>query len=94
MSTFYGCSALLTLSMILALWRLFRGPTILDRILAFDALSICVIGLIILFTYQQQTPYFLDLLLIFCLLGFASTIAFMDFLLKKTPQEIKHDVDE
>jgi len=85
------CITILFGAMCCALFRLFRGPTILDRVLAFDALSICIVGMIVLFSDLNRTSYFLDILLIFCLLGFASTIAFMDFLLKKKRSEIKRD---
>jgi multicomponent K+:H+ antiporter subunit F len=41
-------STLLTVAILLGLWRLARGPTVIDRILAFDLITTCVVGMIVL----------------------------------------------
>jgi multisubunit Na+/H+ antiporter MnhF subunit len=75
----YNMSALLlTLSLIAGLYRLIRGPGLLDRILAFDLIALCVIALTVVFSLMNKTYHFLEITLIFCLLGFTTTIAFMD----------------
>ena len=83
------CYTGLTLALLLGLYRLYIGPTTLDRILSYDIVCICVVGMVILFSIQDHTIYFLEILLIFCLLGFCSTIAFMDYLFENRSEEEK-----
>lgn len=77
----------LALSFLCGFYRLWRGPSTLDRVLAFDTISIVIIGVVVLYSIQQHSVYFLEMLLLFCLLGFTSTIAFLDYLLPKTKEE-------
>ncbi|MCX8157910.1 MAG: monovalent cation/H+ antiporter complex subunit F [Verrucomicrobiae bacterium] len=68
---------LLFVAILLGLYRLARGPTVLDRVLAFDLITTCAVGMIILLSIQWQTPLFLELILVFALLGFLTTVAFV-----------------
>jgi multisubunit Na+/H+ antiporter MnhF subunit len=72
--------AVLVISVLLALYRLARGPTLLDRILAFDLIAICSIGMIVVLSMKWRTPLFMELILIFALLGFFGTVAFVFYL--------------
>ena len=72
---------LLAAAVSLGFFRLIRGPTPLDRILAFDTLCIAIVGVIVTLSIQRVSFYYLEALLIFCLLGFTSTVAFLDYLL-------------
>jgi multisubunit Na+/H+ antiporter MnhF subunit len=77
----------LTLAILLGLVRLARGPTVLDRVLAFDLIATCAVGMILLLSIQWDTSLYLELILIFSLLGFLTTVAFV-FYLNKTIQPI------
>lgn len=72
--------ALLFLAILLGLYRLARGPTVLDRVLAFDLITTCAVGMIVLLSIRWQTPLFLELILVFALLGFLTTVAFVSHL--------------
>ncbi|MCL4789870.1 MAG: hypothetical protein KJ070_24340 [Verrucomicrobia bacterium] len=67
----------LTLAIVLSLFRLARGPTVLDRILAFDLIATSAVGMVVLLSILWRTPVYLELILIFSLLGFVSTVAFV-----------------
>jgi multicomponent Na+:H+ antiporter subunit F len=73
---------LLTISILLGLIRLARGPTVIDRVLAFDLIATCAVGMIVLLSIQWNTPMYLELVLIFSLLGFLTTVAFVFYLHK------------
>jgi len=73
----------LSLALLIGLYRLLTAPSVLDRLLAFESLSIAIVGMIILFAVQENTLYFLEMILIFCLLGFTSTVAFMDYMFRR-----------
>jgi multicomponent Na+:H+ antiporter subunit F len=74
------CGLLLTAAILCCLVRMVKGPTVLDRILSFDAITICVVGLMVVLSVQWSTPYFLELILIFSLLGFLGSVAFILYL--------------
>jgi multicomponent Na+:H+ antiporter subunit F len=71
---------LLNLGIVLALIRMARGPTILDRILAFDLITTCAVGIIALLSMQWQSTDYIELILIYSLLGFSGATAFVFYL--------------
>ena len=68
--------------MLLNLWRLLRGPSLMDRVLAVDTMVINIIALIILFGIQQRTTIFFEAALLFAMFGFISTVAYCRFVLR------------
>ena len=72
----------LSLAVLLNLWRLFRGPSLMDRVLAVDTMVINTIALIILFGIQQRTTIFFEAALLFAMFGFISTVAYCRFILR------------
>ncbi|NLF53531.1 MAG: K+/H+ antiporter subunit F [Thauera phenolivorans] len=77
----FGFSAV-SLAVLLNLWRLVRGPTVMDRVLAVDTMVINTIALIILFGIQQRTTVFFETALLFAMFGFISTVAYCRFVLR------------
>ena len=75
----------LTLAVLLGLARLVKGPTVLDRILSFDLIATSIVGMIVLLSVLWRTPLYLELVLIFSLLGFVGTVAFVFHLHKTLP---------
>ena len=71
---------LLVVSALAGVWRMARGPTIVDRLLAFDAVVLCAVGLTALLSDYWNTPHFLELILIVSSLGFFGTVAFAAYL--------------
>ena len=61
-------------------YRLAKGPTVVDRILAFDAVVTCSVGLVVLLSRIWETPLYLELILIISSLGFFSTVALVHYL--------------
>ena len=70
------------IAVLLNLYRLLRGPTRGDRILALDTMVINAIALIILFgIYETSTTYF-EAALLLAMVGFVGTVAYCKFLLR------------
>ncbi len=78
---------LLTLGIVLALIRMARGPTVLDRILAFDLITTCAVGIIALLSMQWQSTDYIELILIYSLLGFSGATAFVFYLQRTDDQD-------
>ncbi len=74
--------AAIGLALLMNLWRLFRGPTMTDRVLAVDTMVINVIALIILYGIDQSTTIYFEAALLFAMFGFVSTVAYCKFLLR------------
>ncbi|CAK02613.1 K+/H+ antiporter subunit F [Bartonella tribocorum] len=72
----------LSLSMILALFRLIRGPRAQDRIVGLDALYIITILLFLTFDIRSGTTIYFVAALIIGLLGPVSSIALAKFLMR------------
>ncbi len=72
--------ALLTLGMLLCVWRMMRGPHLADRVLAGDTLAFHVVGLVIVLGMWLQTTVFFDAALVVAIIGFASTVAFAQYI--------------
>ncbi|MGB2819301.1 MAG: K+/H+ antiporter subunit F [Burkholderiaceae bacterium] len=72
----------LALSMLLATWRLLRGPTLPDRILALDTLYVNSMAVLILVGMRFNTELFFEAALIIAMLGFVGTVALAKYLLR------------
>lgn len=60
--------------------RLFKGPTLADRIVALDLLTAAGIGFISILSFLFNKPVLLDAAIILALLAFLSTVAFAYYL--------------
>jgi multisubunit Na+/H+ antiporter MnhF subunit len=76
---------LLVAAMLLGFFRMARGPSVVDRILAFDAVVLCAVGLTALLSRWWQTNFYVELILIVSSLGFFGTVAFVFFLQRTMP---------
>ena len=72
--TMFAAAAVLV-SMLLALIRAVKGPTVYDRILAVNTFGTLTVILIAVHGFLAGRPEFLDLALVYALINFISTIA-------------------
>lgn len=71
------------LAMLLALWRLLRGPTVPDRILALDTLFVATIAELMLFGMHMDTAIYFEAALIIAMLGFVGTVVLSKYILRR-----------
>jgi multicomponent K+:H+ antiporter subunit F len=74
-----GCFGL---ALLMNLWRLATAPTMSDRILAVDTMTVNIIALIVLYGTSVQTALIFEAALILALTGFVSTVAYAKYLLR------------
>jgi multicomponent K+:H+ antiporter subunit F len=72
----------IVLALLLTLYRLFRGPDIIDRVLALDTLAINLIALIVLAGIVYDTTMYFEAALLFAMVGFIGTVSYCKFLLR------------
>lgn len=74
--------ACIAAALLLNLWRLLRGPTRADRILALDTIVVNAIILIVLFGIHRSSATYFEAALLLAMVGFVSTVAYCKFLLR------------
>lgn len=74
---------ILTISVILVFFRLFRGPAIVDRVIALDLIITIGIGIITVYSIRQNQKILLDVAIILALIAFLGTIAFSYYIEKQ-----------
>ena len=80
MNTFlWGIVVLISLALIGFIYRLVKGPSTPDRVIALDAIGVGLICLIGLFSILFETEFFLEVILLLAILSFIGTIAFSKF---------------
>ena len=73
---------LVGIALLLNLYRLARGPSLPDRVLALDTMYINSITLIMLFGIRTQSNLYFEAALLIALIGFVRTVAVTKFLLR------------
>ena len=71
------------LAMLLSLYRLLRGPTAPDRILALDTLYISAIAQLIMFGMLLGTEIYFEAALIIAMLGFVGTVVLSKYVIRR-----------
>lgn len=70
-------------AMLLALWRLVRGPTAPDRILALDTLYVATIAEVVLLGMLDETEVYFEIALIIAMLGFFGTVVLSKYVIRR-----------
>jgi len=76
------CRALyiIVLACVMCLYRIWKGPTGADRIVAIDILGIMIIGLCALLTISTKRSWYIDIGIAWALQSFISTLALSKYL--------------
>lgn len=77
-----GLAVTLILLIFVCLYRAFAGPSAADRVVAMDVISTKVAVLIVLLSILTEQESFMDVALIYAMMGFITTIAVSKFLEK------------
>lgn len=71
---------LIAVATLLSMYRVFRGPTTVDRLVAVDIMTIITTGLMVLFALYYRRAIFLDVALVYAILAFVGVIAFARYM--------------
>jgi multicomponent Na+:H+ antiporter subunit F len=70
----------LTLSVLLGVVRLLKGPTLADRVVALDLLAMLGVGIIAAEAIYTDEPVYIDVAIVAALISFLGTVAFARFI--------------
>lgn len=80
---------IIALALLLATIRLLRGPTVADRVVAFDLLTLHVLGLIAGTAVLTQQWLFLDAAIVLALMTFLATLGFARYMERHAKYEAR-----
>lgn len=75
-------SVLLAAAMLLSLYRLLRGPSIADRVLALDTVFVNTVGVVLVLGVLFETNLYFEAVLIIAMMGFVGTCALAKYVLR------------
>ncbi len=71
---------LLAAAFLLTLFRLARGPSLADRVVALDLMSVLSVGILAVFAITRKEPVFLDVAIVVAVMTFLATVGFGYFI--------------
>ncbi|MEL6167686.1 MAG: cation:proton antiporter [Pseudomonadota bacterium] len=81
--------AMLFLSVLLAFVRLVRGPSLPDRVIGLDFMTVAIVAFCGLTAIRFDEPAFLDVAVVLALVGFLATVALARFAERNTARRIQ-----
>jgi multicomponent K+:H+ antiporter subunit F len=70
-------------AMLLNLYRLLRGPGVVDRILALDTLYVNTIALLVLAGLRDGSTIYFEAALVIAMLGFVGTVVLSKYVIRR-----------
>jgi multicomponent Na+:H+ antiporter subunit F len=78
---------LLVAALVLAVIRLTRGPTLADRVISLDLISMIIAAFIAAYCVYMRQPVLLDAVVVLAIIAFFGTVAFARYLEKKATHD-------
>ncbi|GAA5496598.1 multicomponent Na+:H+ antiporter subunit F [Rubritalea squalenifaciens DSM 18772] len=75
--------SMLTLAMLFTAWRMWLGPTVMDRVVALDLLAALIMGQCVIHTMETGFMSYLDIATAIAIISFLATVAFARYLENK-----------
>jgi multicomponent Na+:H+ antiporter subunit F len=74
--------AMLLVGMVLVLWRMARGPTAADRVIALDLLSMLVVAFLVAISIHARETNYLDVAIAYACIAFLGTVALARYIMR------------
>jgi len=75
-------TTLLLIAIFITLYRFLKGPTLSDRIIAFDVMGVMGVSLLVILSLYFQRDLYLDIAIVLGLIGFLGSTIFGRFVEK------------
>lgn len=72
--------SLVLLGIALSIYRMVKGETAFDRVVSMDVINVCIIGILVAIALMTGNELYLDVAIVYSVLGFLETIVFAKFL--------------
>lgn len=67
---------MIMLAILIAAFRLVRGPTLPDRVVALDLIGVLIVGIAVTSAAMTGRRYFLDVAIVIALISFVGTVGY------------------
>lgn len=74
---------LFVVAMAISMWRLLKGPTLPDRVVALDLIAVLAVGVIAVWSVYTEQPMLLRAGIVVALIVFVGTVAFAMYVEKR-----------
>lgn len=75
--------ALLLAALLIGFIRLAIGPGVADRVVAFDLISLTIVGFILIYSVHDKDAIYIDIPIVIALVAFIGTVAISSYLKQK-----------
>ena len=79
-SMFTFAIVFMTLAMIPCIYRIIKGPTIPDRVVALDAMTTVIVVILGVYSFDRDSVFFMDVALVLSIIVFVGTVAIARYL--------------
>ncbi len=77
----------------IAIWRITRGPTTLDRLVGLDSIVVALVTMVTMFSLQNRAVEFLELIILITAISFFTSVLFY-YYLAQPKRRAGEDFDE
>jgi len=79
------CLGLLSLSLLICLYRIARGPSVADRVVAADSMTTSVLAIVVVTGILSGSRNYTDIVMALAVVSFFATVAFAKYLIRGRP---------
>ncbi len=81
---FLGCALAILVAVMISMYRVLRGPTIIDRVIGVNVIGTKTIAVIVLTGYLfDRVEFFIDIAFLYALINFVGTLALSRYFERK-----------
>ncbi len=77
-----GATLFLSILSLASIYRAYRGPKAADRVIAINLMTTLIIAIILLLSAYFDEPSFVDVAILYAMIGFLMTVAVVKYLRK------------
>lgn len=70
----------MVLAIIPCIYRIIKGPTIPDRVIALDAMTTVIVVMLGVYSFDQGSVFFMDVALVLSIIAFVGTVTIAKYL--------------
>ncbi|MCD4800748.1 MAG: cation:proton antiporter [Methanococcoides sp.] len=70
----------MVIAIIPCIYRVIRGPTIPDRVIAVDAMTTVIIVILGIYSHMRESAFFMDVALVLAIISFVGTVTISKYL--------------
>jgi len=70
----------MVIAIIPCIYRVIKGPTTPDRVIAVDAMTTVIVVILGIYSYMQESAFFMDVALVLAIISFVGTVTISKYL--------------